>query len=67
MFIEKIIDLIKENNYSLLGLDFSPIRGPEGNIEYLAHLQKTDEIGTIADVAIDWKLVVENAFETLAK
>ena len=33
--IEKIIGLIAENNYSLLGLDFSPIKGPEGNIEYL--------------------------------
>ena len=32
--IEKIIGLIAENNYSLLGLDFSPIKGPEGNIEY---------------------------------
>ena len=48
-------------------LDFSPIKGPEGNIEYLVHLQKTEEIGTLSDVAMDWKQIVENAFETLTK
>jgi 23S rRNA (cytidine1920-2'-O)/16S rRNA (cytidine1409-2'-O)-methyltransferase len=53
--------------FKVLDLDFSPIKGPEGNIEYLAHLQKIEEVGTIADVAIDWKQIVENAFETLAK
>lgn len=40
--IEKIINIIKENKFSLLGLDFSPIKGPEGNIEYLCYIQKTD-------------------------
>ena len=33
--IDKIINLVKENDFSLLGLDFSPVKGPEGNIEYL--------------------------------
>lgn len=41
MVIEKIINLIKDNNFSLLGLDFSPIKGPEGNIEYLCYIKKT--------------------------
>jgi len=36
--IEKIIKLVKENQFSLLGLDFSPIKGPEGNIEYLFYI-----------------------------
>lgn len=40
--IEKIITITKENNFSLLGLDFSPIKGPEGNIEYLCYIQKDD-------------------------
>lgn len=40
--IEKIINLVSDNNFSLLGLDFSPIKGPEGNIEYLCYIQKTD-------------------------
>ena len=40
--IEKIIDLIIKNNFTLLGLDFSPVKGPEGNIEYLCHIQKSE-------------------------
>ena len=32
-----------ENGFDVLGLDFSPIKGPEGNIEYLIYLQKSDE------------------------
>lgn len=38
--IEKIIGLVKENDFSLLGLDFSPVKGPEGNIEYLCYIEK---------------------------
>ena len=40
--IEKIINIINENKFSLLGLDFSPIKGPEGNIEYLCYIEKND-------------------------
>lgn len=40
--IEKVISLIKENRFSLLGLDFSPVKGPEGNIEYLCFIRKED-------------------------
>ncbi len=40
--IEKIVELIKLNRFSLLGLDFSPVKGPEGNIEYLCYIEKTD-------------------------
>ena len=40
--IEKIKSLVAENRFSLLGLDFSPVKGPEGNIEYLCYLQKSD-------------------------
>ena len=38
--INKIIDIVNTNNFTLLGLDFSPIKGPEGNIEYLCYIQK---------------------------
>lgn len=40
--VERICAFALENGYSLLGLTFSPVKGPEGNIEYLAYLQKTD-------------------------
>ncbi len=37
--IEEVSSYAKETGFSLLHLDFSPIKGPEGNIEYLLHLQ----------------------------
>lgn len=40
--IEKIMGLIGENKFSLLGLDFSPVKGPEGNIEYLCYIRKDE-------------------------
>ena len=39
--IETVCAMIQENGFTLLGLDYSPVKGPEGNIEYLAYLQNT--------------------------
>ncbi|MBQ9663281.1 MAG: TlyA family RNA methyltransferase [Oscillospiraceae bacterium] len=36
--IQTCLDSAREDGYSVMGLDFSPIRGPEGNIEFLCHL-----------------------------
>ncbi|MTV49324.1 TlyA family rRNA (cytidine-2'-O)-methyltransferase [Heliobacillus mobilis] len=38
--IERLVCWTRERQWSILGLDFSPITGPEGNIEYLLLLQK---------------------------
>lgn len=38
--VKKIIDFADYIGFGVLHLDFSPIKGPEGNIEYLLHLQK---------------------------
>lgn len=65
--IEMVLSYAVSIGFQVLDLDFSPIKGPEGNIEYLAHLQKTEDVRTLADVTVDWKQVVEQAFETLAK
>lgn len=40
--VERIIALALENGFSVEGLEFSPIKGPEGNIEYLIYLVKSD-------------------------
>ena len=38
--INKIVSISLNEGFSVLGIDFSPIKGPEGNIEYLIHLKK---------------------------
>lgn len=40
--IEKIIDFSLTHGFSVLGLDYSPVKGPQGNIEYLIYLGKAD-------------------------
>ena len=48
--VNKIVNLSIENGFSVLGLDFSPIKGPEGNIEYLCLLKKDDSPEVLTDV-----------------
>ena len=59
--IEKVMDYAKELGFGRKHLEFSPIKGPEGNIEYLLHLEKngTDEAG------IDPNEIVRRAHEEL--
>ena len=40
--VEKICAFVLENGFSILGLTYSPVKGPEGNIEYLIHIRKDD-------------------------
>lgn len=44
----------RESGFSIQGLDFSPVKGPEGNIEYLMHIKKGGE-----DRAVDPEAVVD--------
>ena len=53
--IEKVISFAREIGFSVLNLDFSPIKGPEGNIEYLVYIKKdgkglVEETVSIKDV-----------------
>lgn len=54
--VNKIINLSISNGFSILGLDFSPIKGPEGNIEYLCYLQKSSNPLDFSGVSVE-KLV----------
>ncbi len=40
--IQNVIAYATSNGFQVLGLSFSPVKGPEGNIEYLIHLKKAD-------------------------
>ncbi len=51
--IEKITDLALQNNFSILGLDFSPVKGPEGNIEYLCFLEKSERPQNLCGVSAE--------------
>lgn len=42
--IHKIIDYADSIGFEVLHLEHSPIKGPEGNIEYLLHIRKAEEI-----------------------
>ena len=36
--LENFLALAEERGFTLLGLTYSPVKGPEGNIEFLGHL-----------------------------
>ena len=40
-----------ENGFVVRGLDYSPVKGPEGNIEYLMFVQKSDQPAVLGDEA----------------
>ncbi len=42
--IGKVVDYADMIGFEVLHLEYSPIRGPEGNIEYLLHLEKREDI-----------------------
>ena len=59
--LEHFLIHAKENHFTVLGITYSPIRGPEGNIEYLGFLRKSDE----PDAQIDLSAIVEASHSTL--
>lgn len=63
--VKKIISLAVENGFSVLGLQFSPIKGPEGNIEYLIYLKKSDE--PIVDEFVQPEILVNQSHTELDK
>ncbi len=59
--LDNFVTLAKELNFTILGLTFSPVKGPEGNIEFLGHLTLADREGITPDTA----QVVTDAHNTL--
>ena len=64
--INNVIEYAKSINFKILNLDFSPVKGPEGNIEYLLYLKKKLNENE-EDVEITVKDVVENSHKELDK
>ncbi len=64
--VEGIVDFADSIGFTVADLDYSPIRGPEGNIEYLLYLRK--DAGSVEDrfslpeaqAVEEWKTLVQN-------
>ena len=59
--LDNFVALADELEFHILGLTFSPVKGPEGNIEFLGHLTLEDKPGIVPDTA----QVVSAAHEAL--
>lgn len=57
--IKNIIDICKSNKFSICGLDYSPIKGPAGNIEYLIYIVNSSDLNKSDSVDFD-DLFIEN-------
>ncbi|MBQ8768092.1 MAG: TlyA family RNA methyltransferase [Oscillospiraceae bacterium] len=49
--LDDFVKLAQSLNFTILGLTFSPVKGPEGNIEFLGHLTLADREGITPDTA----------------
>lgn len=63
--IENVISFVEEIGFSVLHLEYSPIKGPEGNIEYLIHIRNAN--GDVQEAGVDAYAVVEAAHAELDK
>ena len=61
MVLDNFVALVDRLGFTILGLTFSPVKGPEGNIEFLGHLTLADMPG----IRPDTSAVVAQAHETL--
>ncbi|MFC6165192.1 TlyA family RNA methyltransferase [Lactiplantibacillus dongliensis] len=61
-----IVTFAQTAGYNVLGLDYSPIKGGEGNIEFLIHLQATDQPATIAPT-VSIEQTQQSAYDQLNK
>ncbi len=59
--LDQFVENVTQIGFKILGMTFSPVKGPEGNIEFLAHLTLDDKPGIIPNTAD----IVFNAHETL--
>lgn len=63
--IHKVIAYAVSISFEILGLEFSPIKGPEGNIEYLLYLQKQPEGTSWEQIPFSVEDIVKEAHKKL--
>ena len=62
--IEKIYDFVDSRGLKIMGLDYSPVKGPEGNIEYLIYVNADGDTSVSKDIISE---VVKAAHDKLDK
>lgn len=65
--IENAFGYARDAGFKIVGLDYSPVKGPEGNIEYLMHIIKTSDADEMADMHDIIVSTVEKAHASLDK
>ena len=63
--VTDIMDFCLNNGYSVLNLDFSPVKGPEGNIEYLCYIEKAENSENRCETSA--AEVVESSYKALER
>lgn len=58
--IKLVVDYCVDSGFDILGLDFSPIKGPAGNIEYLLYIGKQIENAKVAGIDFDFGKINEH-------
>ena len=61
--VNDIYNFVLENGFSVLNLDFSPIKGPQGNIEYLIYIRKDEEAESLLQNSVED--IVTSSHDTL--
>ena len=62
--VQMIVDYARANGFRTLHLSYSPIKGPEGNIEYLLHITKDE---SRENEEFDIRALVEESHSALSK
>ncbi len=63
--IRMVMDFAQTMHFAVKGLDFSPVKGPEGNIEYLLWLEKIPEQETVVPADVSPEDTAQAAHQTL--
>ena len=66
MVVRDIIEYCKSNGYEIMGLDYSPIKGPAGNIEYLLYVKRdADNVSNSENTSFEINCVIKKSHEEL--
>ena len=61
--IEKVTSYAASIGFDILEIEFSPIKGPEGNIEYLLYIEKPQDAQALTEIAEEADQKAEEQFE----